>query len=224
MAFFFSFSFSCYSSFLYSLPHSLFLFVSLSLLRSLAFLSLTFFLSLFLSYSPVWTHTREGTAVCTEPCWEHSPFMVLASVTHTKLAQDRRSRYYLIDRITETRTICKLHHSLKQPRTVSVHFRTYSNICHAVPQQSLSQFLFFQLLIKCLPQQLRFLVEGQSGPLQRHSDAPEVDRPGENRLRRHVREVATFSVSALRTFAVTDVAHLAHNRGAVTDDRRGPGC
>ena len=187
--------------------------LSLSLLRSLAFLSLTFFLSLFLSYSLVWTHTREGTAVCTDTCRSIHLLWCL-QVSHTKLAQDRRSRYYLIDRITETRTICKLHHSLEQTRTVSDHFRTYSNICHAVPQQSLSHFLFFQLLIKCLPQQLRFLVEGQSGPLQRHSDAPEVDRPGENRLRRHVREVATFSVRAL----------LAHNRGAVTDDRRGPGC
>ena len=216
LAFFFSFSFSCYSSFLYSLPRALFLFVSLSLLRSLAFLSLTFFLSLFLSYSLVWTHTREGTAVCTNTCRSIHLLWCL-QVSHTKLAQDRRSRYYLIDRTTETTTICKLHHSLKQPRTVSVHFRTYLNICHAVPQQSLSQFLFFQLLIKCLPQQLRFLVEGQSGPLQRHSDAPEIVRSGENRLRRHVKEVAV-------TFAVTDVAHLAHNRGDVTDDRRGPGC
>ena len=106
LAFFFSFSFSCYFSLLYSLPHSLFLLASLSLLRSLAFLSLTFFLSLFLSYSLVWTHTGEGTAVCTDTC--RSIYLLWClQVSHTKLAQDRRSRYYLIDRITETTTICK---------------------------------------------------------------------------------------------------------------------
>ena len=97
---------------------------------------------------------------------------------------DRRSRYFLIDRITETTTICKSHHSRKELR---VHFRTFFFLkkYHTVPQQSISHFLFFQLLIKCLPRQLRFLIEAQSGLLQGHTGAPEVDRPEENRLRQH---------------------------------------
>ena len=81
LAFFFAFSLSCSFSFFYSLPNSL---TSRCFSFSSA-LSVTFIVSLFLSYSLDWTHTREVTVVCT--CTYRSIHgLWCLQVSHTKLA------------------------------------------------------------------------------------------------------------------------------------------